>query len=275
MLQISIIVFREILEIALVISILFVATKGVKGRDKWILSGIGLGLSGALLVALFTDNISESFEGSGQEIFNALILLISSAMVSWTVVWMKKFGKKISANLKQLGKSVLEGTQSMVVLMTVVAFAVLREGAEVVLFGYGSFVSGGSFAELALGATIGLICGIIVGLALYFGLLKVLGRHFFSITSWMLVFLAAGMVASATSFLSRAGIVPEIIYPVWDSAFLVSEEGLLGKILHALFGYISKPSAAQLIAYLATILLISFGLNFDFIRSKFKQVVKT
>jgi high-affinity iron transporter len=271
MLKIAIIVFREILEIALVISVLVAATKGMSGRKKWIFSGIGLGILGATLLAIFTDNISNSFEGSGQEIFNSSILLASSAMISWTVIWMTKYGKKVSANLKQLGKSVLDGDKSLIALMPVVAFAVLREGAEIVLFSYGSFVSGDKISDLILGAIFGLVCGLMVGFGLYFGLLKVLGKHFFSVTSWLLVFLAAGMVCQAVGCLSNANLVPEIIYPVWDSSFLVSEDGLLGKVLHALFGYISKPSASQLIAYITTLLLLAIGLKYDIIKQKLKN----
>jgi high-affinity iron transporter len=271
MLKIAIIVFREMLEIALVISILVAATQGIKGRKRWIFAGIGLGILGAGLLAIFTDNISDSFQGSGQEIFNASILFASSAMISWTVIWITKYGKQMSANLKKLGKSVLEGDKSLIALMPVVAFAVLREGAEIVLFSYGAFVSGDSIADLISGAIIGLGCGLAAGFGLYFGLLKVLGKHFFSVTSWLLVFLAAGMVCQGVGFLSHANLVPEIIYPVWDSSFLISENGILGRVLHALFGYISKPSAAQLIAYMATVLLLAIGLKYDWLKERLRK----
>ncbi len=266
MLKIAIIVFREILEIALVVSILVAATNGVRGRKRWIFFGIGLGILGAVLLAFFTDNIAETFQGTGQEIFNATILLVSSSMISWTVIWMKKYGKEISSNLKKLGKSVVDGDKSLIALMPVVAFAVLREGAEVVLFSYGAFVSGDNIPDLITGALIGLVSGLAVGFGLYFGLLKILGKHFFSVTSWLLVFLAAGMVCQAVGFLSNANLVPEIIYPVWDSSFLISEDGILGRVLHALIGYIAKPSGAQLIAYIATVLSLAIGMNFDRIK---------
>lgn len=266
MLQIAIIVFREILEIALVISILVAATKGVKGRNKWIFSGIGLGVLGAVLLAFFTDNISSALDGVGQEIFNASILFASASMISWTVIWMTKHGKKISANLKHLGKSVAVGDESLFALMPVVAFCVLREGAEIVLFSYGAFVSGNHIPDLIIGAISGLAIGIAVGFALYYGLLKILGKYFFITTSYLLIFLAAGMVAQAIGFLSIVGLVPEIIYPVWDSSFLISEQGLLGRILHALIGYIAKPSASQLISYGLVMLLLILGLNYERIK---------
>jgi high-affinity iron transporter len=266
MLKVAIIVFREVLEIALVISILVAATKGIKGRNKWIFAGIGLGILGALLLAAFTSNISDSLNGVGLEVFNASILLASSAMISWTVIWMTKYGRQISANLKQLGKSVANGEASLFALMPVVAFAVLREGAEIVLFSYGSFASGDKISDLILGGIAGFGCGVLVGFGLYFGLLKMLGKHFFSVTSWLLIFLAAGMIAQAIGFLSSANLVPEIVYPIWDSSFLVSEQGILGKVLHALFGYIAKPSAAQLIGYITTITCLVLGMNYDKIK---------
>lgn len=272
MLQIAIIVFREILEIALVVSILVAATNGVKGRNKWILSGIGLGICGSILIALFTDQISNSLNGVGQEIFNASILMASSAMVSWTVVWMKKHGKKISANLKRLGKSVVDGEEELFAVVPVVAFCVLREGAEIVLFSYGAFVSGNNISNLILGALSGLALGIAVGFGLYFGLLKIFGKYFFTITSYLLIFLAAGMFSQAIGFLSTAGIVPEIIYPVWDSSFLVSDQGILGKLLHALIGYIAKPSLAQLVVYFLVMIFLVVGMNYDRIKQKLKFI---
>lgn len=263
MLQIAIIVFREVLEIALVISILMAATKRVAGRSRWILAGMGLGILGAVILAFFTDNISNSLDGVGQEVFNAVILLASSAMISWTVIWMTKYGKKISSDLKHLGKAVAIGEESLFALMPVVAFCVLREGAEIVLFSYGAFVSGNQISDLIIGALSGLFIGVAVGFGLYFGLLKIFGKYFFTVTSYLLIFLAAGMVAQAVGFLSIAGLVPEIIYPMWDSSFLISDQGILGKVLHALIGYIAKPSAAQLISYFLVMTCLIVGLNYD------------
>ena len=46
-----IIVFREVLEAALVVSIIAAATKGLAGRFRWIMTGVGAGIAGALVVA--------------------------------------------------------------------------------------------------------------------------------------------------------------------------------------------------------------------------------
>jgi len=65
--QIAIVVFREILEIALILGILTTATKEVAGRTKAILSGLFLGLVFAIILAFFTDKISMALDGMGQE----------------------------------------------------------------------------------------------------------------------------------------------------------------------------------------------------------------
>lgn len=272
MFQIAVIVFREIIEIALIISILIAATNGISGRGKFILLGVALGVLGSVIVALFTGNISDLFNGTGQEAFNAAILLLSSAMISWTVIWMKKHAAAITANIQQLSQSVTKGNKSLFVLLPVAAFSVLREGTEIVLFSYGSFISGTSMVSLVIGALSGLMAGVIVGLGFYYGLLKVFGKYFFTITGWMLILLAAGMAAQAMSFLASGGYVPQMAYPLWDSSFIITENSFIGKILHIVIGYVAKPSGIQVLGYGLTLLLIFFCLHIDKLSFKVKTV---
>ena len=65
MLQISIVIFREVLEIALIIGILTAATKNVVGSSKWLISGLFLGIVGAVAIAFFTDHISGAMNDMG------------------------------------------------------------------------------------------------------------------------------------------------------------------------------------------------------------------
>jgi high-affinity iron transporter len=50
MLAVAIIVFREVLEAALIVSIVMAASVGVAGRTLWVAGGIGAGVCGAGLV---------------------------------------------------------------------------------------------------------------------------------------------------------------------------------------------------------------------------------
>ena len=88
MLGTGLLVFREVLEAALIVSIVFAATRGVPQRGAWISAGIGAGVIGAILVALFADVIAGAVSGIGQELFNASVLLAAVAMIGWHAIWM-------------------------------------------------------------------------------------------------------------------------------------------------------------------------------------------
>lgn len=58
--------------------------------------------------------------------------------------------------------------------------------------------------DLLVGLPLDLASGVAVGFALYFGLLRIPLRHFFTATNWMLVLLAAGLSSTAAGFLIQA-----------------------------------------------------------------------
>ena len=65
MLAIWILVFREVLEAAMIVSIVAAATRGVAGRWRWIGSGIALGCVGAGLVAAGAETAGRRDERHG------------------------------------------------------------------------------------------------------------------------------------------------------------------------------------------------------------------
>ncbi len=261
MLQIAIVVFREILEVALIIGILTAATKEIEGRTKWLLSGLGLGIIGSFALAFSTDKISESLEGMGQEFFNGLILLAASFMIGWTVLWMQKHAKSISGELKRLSNSVREGKKPLYILSVVVLLSVLREGAEIVLFTYSYYISGTAISEIIFGLIFGIIAGCAIGLALYLGMLKAFGKYFFIVTTWILIFLASGIAASGIGFWINAQIVPALGNPALNLSGILSQQSIFGKFLHIFFGYIDQPAGAQLIIYFASLAVLIMGLR--------------
>ena len=70
MMATAIIVFREVLEAALIVGIVLAATRGILSRGWWIAAGIAAGVFGASLVAGFAEAIASAAEGMGQELFN-------------------------------------------------------------------------------------------------------------------------------------------------------------------------------------------------------------
>ncbi|NCT41350.1 MAG: iron permease [Alphaproteobacteria bacterium] len=254
------IVFREIIEVALVIGIVMAATRGLPGRVHLVLAGLGLGVLGSAIIAFFTQSISSAIEGMGQEIFNAVIMFIAVIFISWTVIWMKTHGRELAQNIKAVGADVISGQKSAYVLVGVVALSTLREGAEIALFTYGMSASGAySLTQVALGGLIGMIGGVCVGAMLYLGLLKASQRHIFTVTSWMLIILAAGMAAQGANFLIAADILPSLTRQVWDTSAIISGHGFFGGTLKVLVGYTPKPSGMELVFCLAVLLVVGLS----------------
>ena len=256
-----IIVFREVIEAGLIIGIVMAATKTVLGSRMWIIGGVLAGVIGSCILAAFTGSLASLFNGFGQEIFNATILAIAVCMLTWHNIWMALNGRAMAGELKQVGIEVREGQKSLLALAIIVGTAVLREGSEVVLFLYGVAIGGRETAGgMILGGALGLAIGTVVSFLTFRGLLKIPNRYFFSVTSWLITFLAAGMAAQSVSFIEKAGLVEVFQNTIWDSSRFLSESSIPGRILHTLIGYSDQPTMLQLIIYLVA-LVFGFGLT--------------
>lgn len=257
MLATFIIVFRELMEAGLIIGVMMAATKGIEKRGYWISCGIVAGLIGACVVALFADTINRAIHGIGQEIFNATILCVAVAMLAWHNIWIASHGKAMVAQAHLLAGQVKQGMQSLLAIAVVVCIAILREGAEVVLFLYSVILAGGSSAfSMVMAGMCGVAAGIAISALLYFGLLRIPARYIFNVTNWLVALLAAGMAAKAVFFLQQAGVLDIGIKTVWDSSAFLPENTTLGQVLHGLIGYTDRPSQLQLVVYGLTLLTI-------------------
>ena len=111
MLATAIIVFREVLEAALIVGVVLAASVGVRRREWWVGAGIGGGVLGAALVAAFATTISSMVEGMGQEIFNAAILFAAVVMLGWHNVWMSRHGREMAQEMNAVGVAVKSGSR--------------------------------------------------------------------------------------------------------------------------------------------------------------------
>jgi high-affinity iron transporter len=160
--------------------------------------------------------------------------------------------------MRQIGSEVSTGQRTLTALAIVVGVAVLREGSEVVLFLYGIAAQGGlSTASMLAGGALGLGAGAAVSALMYFGLLSIPARRLFSVTSWLITLLAAGMAAQAVLFLQQGGYFEVLTSTVWDTSWLLPEGSIAGRLLHTLVGYSDAPNGAQLVVYAATIVTIN------------------
>ncbi|HET7166283.1 MAG TPA: FTR1 family protein [Pseudolabrys sp.] len=254
MLGALIIVFREVIEAGLIVGIVMAATRGVPDRSRWIMIGIGAGVLGAAIVAMFAGVISEAFQGAGQELFNASVLGVAVIMLMWHNAWMARHGREIADEMRRVGTAVSEGAKPLTALAVVVGLAVLREGSEVVLFLYGILASGTTVSSLLTGGLLGIAAGAAFSALTYFGLLAIPNRYIFSVTSWLIALLAAGMAAQSVQFLNNAGLVVALDHTVWDTSWLLSEGSIFGRLLHTLIGYTERPTEMQLVVYVCILI---------------------
>jgi high-affinity iron transporter len=257
MLATLLIVFREVIEAGLIVGIVLAATKGVARRGLWVGYGITAGILGACLVAAFAGEIASLFAGSGEEFFDASILLLAVVMLTWHNVWMAGHGSAMAQEMKAVGAAVSKGERPLAALAIVVGVAVLREGSEIVLFLYGiASQRGTSSAAMLLGGALGLAAGAAVTALMYWGLLAIPAGRLFSVTAWLITLLAAGMAAQAILFIQQGGYLEYLTKTLWDTSWLLSQDSIAGRLLHTLVGYNDAPNGLQIIAYLGTVAVV-------------------
>jgi len=260
MLACLLIVFREVLEAGIVIGIVMAATQGLARRSTYIIGGIAAGVGGAAILALFTGAITQALDGFGQEIFNAAILIVAVCMLGWHNLWMSSHGRELATQLRESGAAVQRGEKTLWALAIVITVAVLREGSEIVLFLYG--IAASTHTEpltMLIGGVLGIAGGGVLSWLLYRGLVVISLKRLFSVTTWMIAVLAAGMAGRAAAILAGINLIPAWGYELWDTSWLVSDASLTGRALQALTGYTDRPLGVQLFAWVVTLTLLLLG----------------
>ena len=260
-----IITFRETLEAALIVGIILsylVKTKQTK-YNNIVYLGIVSGLMVSIIGALIFINIAGGFTGRAEEIFEGVVMLIGSILLTTMILWMMK-QKHIAIELEhKVDKELSEAHKFG--LFFLVFVAILREGIETVIFlGAASFVSENS---MVFGALAGIIAALFLGYMIFVGSMRINIKTFFRITSILLILFAAGLVAHGVYELQEAEIIPIVIEHVWDINPkapraaegiypLLHEKGYIGSIAKGLFGYNGDPSLIEVLVYVVYLIII-------------------
>ncbi|MEJ6000417.1 FTR1 family iron permease [Paucibacter soli] len=257
----TLIVFRESLEAALFVGIVAAATRQMAGRTRWLGAGVALGVLGAVLLALLAERISGLFDGLGQDLVNVGVLSLALLMLLWHCIWVSFHSREFAAEARQLGESVQQRQGRPWPLLVAVALAVLREGAETVLFVAGSVTgdAAASTQQVLLSSLLGLVLGALLGFIMYAGLARIPARRLFAVTNYLIALLAGSIASQLARALSQAGLLEVWVTPLWDSSSWLAPDSSLGTLAHALVGYDAQPSGAQLASYLAVLALIYAG----------------
>lgn len=87
MLVTVIIFLREVLEAALILSVLLAVSFQFKLSRKWIFPALSIGFLGATISAYFLGDISNLLEGTGQEVMNSTLLITMCFLINIICIW--------------------------------------------------------------------------------------------------------------------------------------------------------------------------------------------
>jgi high-affinity iron transporter len=246
---------REGLEASLIVGI--VLGYLAKTDNRIYFRVIWLGVAAAVALSIITGaalffTVGE-LEGRAEQIFEGVAMLSAVAVLTWMIFWMRKQAVNIKRELEaRLAHAIAAG--SAIGLSSVVFFAVLREGWETALFLFAVSESSSPLTT-GIGAVVGLAISISLGVALYMGSRRLNLRQFFTVTGILLIVFAAGLLAHAVHEFQEAGILPMTVEHVWNTNGLVNEDSRVGEFLTALFGYNGDPSALEVGAWAAYLVI--------------------
>lgn len=258
-----IITFRETLEAALIVGIILgylVKIKQTKYNNV-VYIGIVFGILFSIIGALIFSKIAGGFSGRNEEVFEGVMMFIGAMLLTTMILWLLR-QKHVAHEIKDKVDTEIAGAHRFG-LFLLVFISVFREGIETVIFlGASSIIAEGNSIY---GAILGIFAAVILGYAIFVGSLKINIKKFFNITSVVLIFFAAGLVAHSVHEFQEAKIIPMGIEHIWDINPAINpdgsypvwhENGFIGEILKGLFGYNGNPSLFEIMSYLFYLLFV-------------------
>jgi high-affinity iron transporter len=245
-----VVTLREGVEASLIIGIIaaFLVREGRSDalRQMWIGVAIAIALCAAVAVGLRI--VGNELPEREQEAVATVIALVAVAAVTYMIVWMRRHARGIRATLEGETASAL-ATGSTLALVAMAFLAVLREGFETSVFLLAAFQDASDTTAAAAGAVLGLVLAIAIGLGLYGGGVRINLGRFFRLTGIVLVFVAAGLLASAAHTAEEAGWLTVLQGQAFDLSWLVKEDTITGSLLTGMLGLRPEPVVAEVLAY--------------------------
>lgn len=237
-----VLILREVLEGALLMSVLLALSWHQGFRLRWALISLLVGVVGAVLYAAEFKSISSWFDYVGQEVVNASLSLS-------IVFFLTLFSLFYTAYKDCYDR------QKIIFMSVAVALTIIREGSEILLYLSGFTGKDDVLPSVALGGIIGAGIGMSVGALLYYSLIDFIPAYTRKVAYMLLALFSAAMLSDAVTMLTQADWLPAQHY-LWDSSSWLAEDSLMGQLLYALLGYEATPTALQLAAYICGLLLV-------------------
>ncbi len=245
---------REGLEAFLIICILagYLIRTGHRKEVKLVWLGAGAALAVSLIVMGILSYLGLTLGHDAREMFEAVMMIIAVVIVSTMILWMHHHAKFVRTELQnRLSQAVSSGQMAAIALLSFTM--VVREGIETSIF-LTALSSAGPEGGVFTGALLGFMVAAVFGHFFFHGSMNLNLRVFFSVTGWLLILFAAGMISRAAGIFVELGYLPSLIEPVWDTGWLLNDGSITGTLLRTLFGYTARPSLLQVLAQMGYIL---------------------
>jgi high-affinity iron transporter len=244
---------REGLETVVIIGAITVFLRVRQRTDllKRVWRASALAVAICIAIAFIIRLVEVNLPWRQQEQLETVVGLIAVVMVTYMIVWMRRFPKDLQHDANSAAASALESDTGRA--LVVLAFlAVLREGFEIAVFVIATIGMTGDSAWLATwGAVLGVLVALGVGAAIVRGSTHIDVARFFRLTALVLVVTAAGIAMATVHTANAAGWITFGQTPQYDLAWLAPPGSVLSSFTTGMFGLQPYPVLIEVITWVA------------------------
>jgi high-affinity iron transporter len=246
-----VIALREGVEASLIVGIIaaFLVREGRRDAMRQMWAGIAIAVALCVGVAVMLRVIGQELPQREQEGLETVIGLIAVSAVTYMIVWMRRNARGIKRALEGNAASALASGSAMA-LVGMAFLAVLREGFETSVFMLAAFQDASDTTAAGTGAVIGLVAAIAIGIGIYRGGVRINLTRFFRVTGLILVFVAAGLLATSLHTAHEAGWLNGLQSQAVDLGWLVQPGTASGSLLTGMLGLQPAPTIGEAAVYL-------------------------
>jgi high-affinity iron transporter len=241
---------REGLEATLIVSIVGAFLKRNGQTTRPMFAGVAVAVLISVAVGVGLDLLSATLPQARQEMMETVINAVAVVFVTWMIIWMNRNAARLKGELERDAQQALNRGGALA-LAAMAFLAVLKEGFETSVFLLAAAeTSHGNRWFAVLGGALGIAASIALGVALYFGGLKLNLGRFFRVTGVFLVLIAAGLVMGALRTAHEAGWVSIGQQQVLDFSAWIPSRSVLGAIVTGVFGIPADPRLIEVLGWL-------------------------
>jgi high-affinity iron transporter len=254
------ITLREAFEASLLLGLVYTYLDKIDARQqfRWVTLGGALGLVASVGMGVAVSFLSGPLIDLGPDLIGAAVLFLAVVLLSWHAWWMQQHARGIRGQIEDRIDQA-RTTQRLWIVGLIAFTGVFREGAETVVFLWGIMAEATSAAGWGslLAGVGGIAAAAVLGWAIFCGGKSVSLPKFFTITTALILVLAAGLFSTGLGRLQSLGVLP-MMAPLWDTSSLLSDRSVVGSLLGGLVGYRARPSLLEVTGYIVYLLGAGF-----------------